>query len=681
MSKLRIDRLIIRTDTTDGMYGIELNFKLGLNIISAENSFGKSTCIQSIIFALGLEGALGPSRNNPLKSVLTTKLRNDNDVEIPVKESKIYLQISNEAGDTITLLRKSDVEASKVVSVFNGAFDTINSSNFTDYFLKDPGSAKRERGFHHYLSDFLGINQPQVIKYDGSKCQLYLESIFSVNYVEQTRGWGGILNVIPTYLGIKDLSQNIIEYTLDLDVREIRRKREVCLDDKKNLEAKWGNTLAELESNAKVYGFFVSARIPDKITAKSHIYQDSDLYTFDDDNNEVSLPLKIALLEAQLNELRAKLRDSSVDDNSGVDLALEQLKTTLINHENALATLIADLEMNQEYIRSINKSLTDTKESLRKYKDIEKLQQLGSQEKFKFIEDTCPTCDQSIKNTLLPTVLERKTLTIDDNIKYLEKTQTVFESLVKSERLKYERKEIAVNLANGKVKALRSEIKALQRSLLSPVDAEIRELIRKEVGLEKDIDNLVTLTQFENDKKDTLNAVLVDWGSNNAKLNNLPYDGFSYKDRFKIKTLKDSFKSNLKDFGYRSTPINDFDLSTNSYKPTLDDVDIGSEASASDNIRVIWSYLYSLLMLDVVAENISTNHLGLLIMDEPRQQETKDVSFKTFMKKASKSHIKGKQIIIGTSEKYEDLINMLNGLVANMLHFDSSIIRKLNKAE
>ncbi|HFO9481926.1 TPA: hypothetical protein ACHK5L_005166, partial [Escherichia coli] len=109
--------------------------------------------------------------------------------------------------------------------------------------MKDPGSAQREKGFHYFLSNFLGITQPEVIKYDGTKCPLYLESIFTVNYVEQTRGWGGILNVIPTYLGIKDLSQNVLEYTLNLDVREIRKKREIFLDEKKNLETKWANTI------------------------------------------------------------------------------------------------------------------------------------------------------------------------------------------------------------------------------------------------------------------------------------------------------------------------------------------------------------------------------------------------------------------------------------------------------
>ncbi|HEJ0156552.1 TPA: hypothetical protein SLO89_002900 [Klebsiella pneumoniae] len=677
MSKLKVERLIIRTSTSDGAYGVDLKFDYGLNIISAENSSGKSTCIQSIIYALGLEGILGPSRNNPLKSALTTKLRDENDVEIQVNESKIYLQIANENAKTITVLRKSDSEASKIVTVYDCEFNQINPREFHDFFLKDPGSAQREKGFHYFLSDFLGIKQPQVIKYDGAKCPLYIESIFTVNYVEQTRGWGSILNIIPTYLGIKDLSQNILEYTLDLDVREIRRKREVCLDEKRNYETKWMNTISDLESNAKVYGFFVSTRIPEKISAKSEIYQDSDLYTLDEENHEVSLPQYKSILENELEAVREQIKNDDIPNDRRLDLFLDKLRVNLANHEHALSLLISDIESNKQYIISINKGLNDTKESLRKYRDIEKLQLLGSQESFSFVEGNCPTCGQNIENTLLPTILDGKTLTVEDNIKYLEKTFAVFDSLAKSEKLKFEKKEAALNVANARVRELRNQIREIQRSISSPINSELRELIRKEVKLEKDIDSLGSLLNFEGDKKTTLLAVLSDWRECNNRLAKLPYDGFTQKDRLKLKILKDSFKTNLQDFGYKSTPIEDFDLSTNTYKPTVDSVDIGSEASASDNIRVIWSYLYSLLMLDSHSHDISTNHLGLLIMDEPRQQETKDVSFKTFIKKASESYLDNKQIIMGTSEKYTDLIAMLDGLHVNLMHYNSNIIRKL----
>lgn len=677
MSKLKINRLVIHTDTTSGLFGADLKFSAGLNVISAENTFGKSTCIQSIIFALGLEGVLGPSRNNPLKSALTTKLKDVNGKEVFVQKTGVYLEISNQKGNVITLLRRSDTEASKVVTVFNSSFERIQKNVFTDFFLKDPGSAQRERGFHTFLGEFLGINQPQVMKYDGTKTILYLESIFTVNYVEQTRGWGGILNVLPTYLSIKDLSQNILEYTLDLDVREVRRSRESFIESKKRYEARWATTIGDLIATAKTYGYFVSTRLPENIRSKVEIAQDSDLYTFNDSKVEISLSNDIALKEKSLILLRNKLVDDSGEDNDDLSDSLDAIKVTLRNYENSLGVLISDLDLNRDYFNSISKSLLNTKESLRKYRDIEKLQQLGSQEKFNFSDENCPTCGQHLQGTLLSDSVERKALSIEENIKYLEKTQTVFESLSKSEKIKIEEKEALVRFSNSKVRDLRSELRAVQRSLMSPGDAKVREQIRKEVVLEKDIEALSSLLDFERNIKVTLNAILIDWRKANAELSRLPYDGFTSEDKRKLSKLNNSFKKNLKDFGYRSTEIQDFDLSLNTYKPSLDGVDIGSEASASDNIRVIWSYLYSLLMLDVGKDGMNTNHLGLLIMDEPRQQETKDVSFKTFIEKASETGSFDKQIIFGTSEKFEDLIKMIEGVKVNLMHFEENIIKRI----
>lgn len=56
-----------------------------------------------------------------------------------------------------------------------------------------------------------------------------------------------------------------------------------------------------------------------------------------------------------------------------LDSVLDSLRVNLANQEYALSLLISDIESNKLYISSINKSLTDTKESLRKYRDIESL--------------------------------------------------------------------------------------------------------------------------------------------------------------------------------------------------------------------------------------------------------------------------------------------------------------------
>jgi hypothetical protein len=55
---MRFRRLTIRLQTTDGPYGATLDFPDGLVVVWADNSMGKSTCVKSILVALGMEAML-----------------------------------------------------------------------------------------------------------------------------------------------------------------------------------------------------------------------------------------------------------------------------------------------------------------------------------------------------------------------------------------------------------------------------------------------------------------------------------------------------------------------------------------------------------------------------------------------------------------------------------------------
>lgn len=682
MSSLLIEKLSIRTTTSDGLYGVDIPFFTGLNIIHAENTHGKSTCIQSIIFALGLEGCLGPSRKVPLKTALTSQLRKSDGTKENINESKIYLQISN-GNDTITVMRSSILEKKDLVLVYcnSTAEQAINGESISsDYFLRFEGSASRERGFHYFLSDFLGIIQPKVIKYDGSESPLYLESIFSINYVEQTRGWGGILNILPTYLGIRELSERIIEYTLDLEVQAVLKKRQELSQRKKNIEQLWNIGFDNLISIARNTTGFVSSQLDDKINKNTCITEMTYLYYYGENEKTRSYRDQIQHFKSELNLL--KLRNSSkktYDEKiSLLETELIQETSLLSEQEQAIGLLVADLNISEEYTNSIEIRIHDVKDSLRKYRDLQRLESIGSEEKFQLVQSRCPTCHTEIEDSLLSHVQSESTkiLGLEDNIKYLEKQRDVFNVLLKGERSSSENKNLRLQQAKKRHNETRAVIREIKNSLVDEKTAPSRSDIKKELIIENSIERLEKALRQEDEIKAKLEINLQDWKQVETSLKALPSSGFSASDWKKLKELKNSFLSNLEDFGYSSSDLSDFKISERSYKPSLNDVDINSEASASDNIRVIWSYLYSMLTLD--QKNIgNTNHLGLLIMDEPRQQEAKNESFDEFISKAAEVKFMGKQIIIGTSEEYDNLLKTTAKLDINLCHFDSDILHKL----
>ena len=80
---LLLRHLRLRVFTSDGVFGADLPFSSGLNILSSGNTTGKSTCLQAIIYGLGLERMLSPSREIPLPYVMQEQVLLDKDTPGP----------------------------------------------------------------------------------------------------------------------------------------------------------------------------------------------------------------------------------------------------------------------------------------------------------------------------------------------------------------------------------------------------------------------------------------------------------------------------------------------------------------------------------------------------------------------------------------------------------------------
>jgi hypothetical protein len=71
---LQLRHIRLRAETGNGTYGLDIPLRPGLNVIWADNTKGKSTCLQGVLYALGLERMLSPRREVPLTHAMTTHL-------------------------------------------------------------------------------------------------------------------------------------------------------------------------------------------------------------------------------------------------------------------------------------------------------------------------------------------------------------------------------------------------------------------------------------------------------------------------------------------------------------------------------------------------------------------------------------------------------------------------------
>jgi hypothetical protein len=130
----------------------------------------------------------------------------------------------------------------------------------------------------------------------------------------------------------------------------------------------------------------------------------------------------------------------------------------------------------------------------------------------------------------------------------------------------------------------------------------------------------------------------------------------------------------LHEYGFDSLNYQEVNISRDSYFPEYEGFDLQFDLSASDYIRVIWAYLLGLLE---ISRHHHTNHLGLLILDEPRQQSAREASIEAFLSRVSHSQEYDQQVIIATSESQTVLNQYLVNIPHTYKRFDAKIISRL----
>src|ERR1035438_5126184 len=163
---LRIRHLFISINTDKGVFGLRQNFADGLNVIRAENYAGKSQVVQSIMYALGMEGMWGPSHAVPLAHALTDYLDfkvNFSDARSTVVDSMASIEIENAKHEFLTVQRAIAGGRNRhLMTVYEGRAITKKEALGTarDYYVREGGAASNELGFHRKLKDFVGWELP-----------------------------------------------------------------------------------------------------------------------------------------------------------------------------------------------------------------------------------------------------------------------------------------------------------------------------------------------------------------------------------------------------------------------------------------------------------------------------------------------------------------------------------------
>jgi predicted nucleic acid-binding Zn-ribbon protein len=596
-----------------------------------------------------------------------------------VLQSDVYLEISNTKDQTITIRRSVIGERDiRLISVWHGPALSDPSGHYDqrDFFVRDPGSASREAGFHTFLTEFCDWQLPKVSKFDGSDCPLYAETIFPLMFVEQKSGWSAVQSNIPTYFGIREVAKRAIEFILNLEAYKVVAMRQRLEREQQRIKSAWTSGLDRIREigsdiDARIHGVPSEPTVdwPPRIAPTVELPQDDDWLALDEATQHV---------RARRAELTEQEMPTAADATGKLSAELSNAQANLSEAEIAGAEFRDSLQTDKAERSAINLRLKTLEEDLIKNRDARKLKELGSEADLDYLTGHCPTCHQSIADALLVKEKDEVIMSIDENIAFIKSQQVTFRKMLSNIDNTIEEKEKLLSRARYHIQELRMKVRAIRQSLTS--DGRMPSIAAVQERLQLD-SRLNELSKAEEDFQlgfERLGELSAKFRENKTLFEQLPVDLLSESDQQKVGRLTELLRDQLGAYEFSTFSPGLIDVSWETYKPIREGFEIGFELSASDSIRLIWAYLLSLL--EFAREYKDSNHLGCLFLDEPRQQETAKLSFVGLLRRAAESKRYNQQLIFATSEEVETIFEFAKEVDCSVLHFDGPIIRPVDQS-
>ncbi|MEW2082106.1 AAA family ATPase [Streptomyces sp. NPDC005283] len=653
---IRLRELQMRVVTDGPICGADIPFKDGLNVVRADNSSGKSTCMQAIIYALGLEGMFSARRDIPLPHAMTDSIEVQGR-EFDVVESWVALELENASGQVITVRRavKSSLKDTTLIEKFEGArlSQNIEMTQGEDFFVRRGGAAVRDRGFHHFLARFLGWSLPQVARMDGSEGPLYLECLFPYFFVEQKHGWSGVQARIPTHFMIRDVSRRVAEFILELDEYQAVLKRQRLEAAASIMDSEWKQTVdrvaGAVKSQSVVLRGFPQRPVGDRQDVKaSSLIASADGW--------VSLDDELERLQGRAAEIEQFDVPSIEESASQLDGELRAQQEKLAISNSLAASALAELEDSLSRRDDLESRVEALEEDLQRHKDAALLRRLGARHAEVISGDSfCPTCQQALPDGF---EITETPMTPDESVLYIEQEVRTFRAMKADLDRLIVTQEAKLDRLRSESSDLRRSIRTIKDTLTSPSSMPSVADVAEKIRIQDRISSLAAIQDEIFHTVEELRARAQTWQANRAALKELTKRRQSPLDREKIDYLEATLVAQLASYHFVSLEPGEIKISEDTYRPTHEGFDLGFDLSASDMIRVIWAYLFAFLETSI---RFDTNHARLLIFDEPRQQETKRPSFAALLERAVKAGESGAQIIFATSEVERELQSMLRG--------------------
>jgi hypothetical protein len=204
----------VRGKAEIGEFAGSLSFAPGLQVISARNAYGKSLAVEAIAWCLGLEPIFGSAENDPIR--LPEAVREYIELNGHTK-SRV---ISSEASITI---RGDDDRELEITRDIRGGDSTAvrvrekyaDGKSRERKLVARRGTMQDEHGgFQRFLFEWMNWPRMKVATYRPGGAEIYLENLAPLFYIDQNEGWSNVQALQIARYGQQEIAEIAVEYLL-----------------------------------------------------------------------------------------------------------------------------------------------------------------------------------------------------------------------------------------------------------------------------------------------------------------------------------------------------------------------------------------------------------------------------------------------------------------------------------
>jgi hypothetical protein len=634
MRNLVINRIQYNIKTTmDSVYGADIPFHSGLNVIYGPNSLGKTSIITGIIYALGAEKGLGifKADQNPFKPEFYDRINGEN-----IKTSYVLLEISN--GIDTYCIARGIKNKTNTVAIKKCTIDNVENTKETKYLVASGDGVFAEDGLQFFLFNFLDIPIVEVPTYESKLSKLYLENLVPLFFVEQRAGWSQIQARQVTRYGIREIKKVAFEFIMGLDRFQMHL-----------IEIKRREIQEEIRRKKTIYEDAVEQLL---VAANAKVVDDT-LIVEKEGLGKISVFEIVTYLTNRYNieiERLDKLEDSDMDVKNDNHLIRENLKKAEFfqrKTSDRINKLVLEINGYVSYIERIQQNKF-------KNKQLKKIEGLSLELNITY----CPICETPLNREhegeciLCHHDIKRKISTPEQNLEFLEDEEKSFRDVLESKQLELRKQRVIHSENKEKIGSLEQTLEHQISTFIGGNTNSLRAKVQELDLLNQEIKKFTWIAKKWKEL-DASRLVLKNLNIENAKLAEL-VKGFlsSPHDVDILNSIKMFFQKNVKSlnlFKGKEELISKIKIDELDYSPFLEEYDIFNIISSSDNVRIMLSYYLSLLQTSLLKKDDNEIKFpNLLLFDEPKQQNLDNDSLIEFVKVIESLSSNSFQIILTT---------------------------------